>query len=95
VSPRTLIDSASIPRLPRHVKLRFDQTRQAWILLAPERVFMPDEIALEILQRCDGSASVGTIAAALTEKFQAAREEVERDVIELLQEMADKGTIAV
>ncbi len=27
---------------------------QAWVLLAPERVLMPDPIAVEILKRCDG-----------------------------------------
>jgi pyrroloquinoline quinone biosynthesis protein D len=87
------IDSASVPRLPRGVKMRFDETRKAWIVLAPERVLMPDEIAVEVLQRCDGAANVAMIAQNLAEKFQAPREEVERDVIEMLQGLAEKGVI--
>jgi pyrroloquinoline quinone biosynthesis protein D len=94
VSGRLLIGVDTVPRLPRHIKLRFDESRQRWILLAPERVLVPDEIAIEILQRCDGVATVGSIADTLAEKYKAPREEVERDIIELLQDLADKGTVA-
>ena len=88
------IEAASVPHLPRGVKLRFDEQRQRWTLLAPERVFVPDEIALEILQRCDGVATVDAIVAALAEKFGAPREEVARDVTEMLQDLANKGVVA-
>jgi pyrroloquinoline quinone biosynthesis protein D len=89
------IEAASVPRLPRGVKLHFDEQRKRWTLLAPERVFVPDEIALEILQRCDGVATVDAIAAALAEKFGAPREEIARDVTEMLQDLANKGVVAV
>jgi pyrroloquinoline quinone biosynthesis protein D len=89
-----MITSASVPRLPPHIKLRFDAVRQRWTLLAPERVLVPDEIAVEILQRCDGVASVGAIAQTLAQKYGAAIQEVEGDVIELLQDLADKGAVA-
>lgn len=88
------IGEASVPRLPRHIKLRFDEARQRWVLLAPERVFVPDEIAVEVLQRCDGIATVAAIADALAEKYSASREEVARDIVELLQDLADKGALA-
>jgi pyrroloquinoline quinone biosynthesis protein D len=94
MSERMLITSASVPRLPAHIKLRFDAARQRWTLLAPERVLVPDEIAVEILQRCDGVATVGTIAQTLAQKYGAAVDEVEADIIALLQELADKGTVA-
>lgn len=89
-----MINAASVPRLPPHIRLRFDATRQRWTLLAPERVFVPDEIAVEILQLCDGVASVGTIAQALARKYGAARDEVEADIVSLLQDLADKGAVA-
>jgi pyrroloquinoline quinone biosynthesis protein D len=85
---------ASVPRLPRHAKIRFDEARRRWVLLAPERVFVPDDIAVEILRRCDGVATVAAIADALAEKFGAAREEVARDVLEMLQDLAEKGVVA-
>jgi pyrroloquinoline quinone biosynthesis protein D len=94
VTGRVLIGATSIPRLPRHIKLHFDAARQRWVLLAPERVLVPDEIAMEILKRCNGIAPVAAIVDSLADEFKAPREEVERDVIELLQDLADKGTVA-
>lgn len=90
---RTPIDSASRPRLPRHAKLRFDQTRQAWVLLAPERVLVPDETALEILQLCDGTRRVDDIIDLLAAKYTAERATIAGDVVALLQELADKGVV--
>jgi pyrroloquinoline quinone biosynthesis protein D len=90
---RLAILETSVPRLPRGVRLRFDETRKQWIVLAPERVIVPDEIALEVLQRVDGTASVGAISDALAEKYQAPRAEVGSDVVQLLQDLADKGML--
>jgi pyrroloquinoline quinone biosynthesis protein D len=94
VTPAATIREASVPCLPPHIKLHFDGVRKRWVLLAPERVLVPDEIAIDILQRCDGMATVGAIAAALAEKYAAHREEVTRDVIEMLQDLTDKGVVA-
>jgi pyrroloquinoline quinone biosynthesis protein D len=91
---RINIGDASVPKLPKHVRLRFDEARQQWLVLAPERVFVPDEIALEILKRCDGVATVSAIADDLAAKFSAPRDVVGRDVITMLQDLADKGVLA-
>lgn len=88
------IAGASVPVLAPQIRLRFDEARQRWTLLAPERVLVPDEIAVEILQLCDGIATVDAIAARLAAKFQAPPDEVTRDVIEMLQDLADKGMLA-
>jgi pyrroloquinoline quinone biosynthesis protein D len=93
VTTRVLIAADSVPRLPAHAHLRFDRTRERWVVLAPERVFVPDEIALEILKACDGVATVEAICARLAAQYQADADEVRRDVIEMLQDLADKGTI--
>ncbi len=90
---RAIVADGSLPRLPRHVKLRFDQRRSRWIALAPERVLMPDEVALEILKRCDGATSVSTIIASLAGVYEASVEEIGEDVAELLQDLADKGFV--
>ena len=85
----------SVPALPRGVRLRFDKVRNVWTLLAPERVLMPDEIAVEILRRCDGKATVAAIVDDLARTFAAPREEIAADVEELLLDLADKGLIAI
>jgi pyrroloquinoline quinone biosynthesis protein D len=84
------VSEASRPVLPRHTKLKFDETRQVWVILAPERVLAPDEIAVEVLKLCDG-ISVAEIVDHLAAKYAAPREAILTDVIAMLQDLADKG----
>ena len=86
----TAIRGDVIPRLPRGVRLRYDDVRSQWILLAPERILKPDGIALEILKRCDGKATLDAIIDDLVLVFGAEREEVGRDVREFLDSLAAK-----
>src|ERR1700721_466040 len=81
----------SRPKLPRHPKLKFDETREVWVLLGPERVLAPDEIAVEVLHLCDGERSVAEMADQLAAKYAAPREEIATDVVAMLQDLADKG----
>jgi pyrroloquinoline quinone biosynthesis protein D len=85
------VSEASRPVLPRHAKLKFDETRQVWVILAPERVLAPDEIAVEVLQLCDGVRSVEQMIDQLAAKYAAEREAIATDVIAMLQDLADKG----
>ena len=86
---RTLLEPASIPRFPRGTRFRFDATRQAWIILAPERLMMPDEIASEVLKLVDGDRTIAMIADHLATRFGAPRDEVVADILSMLQELAD------
>src|SRR5215472_12972652 len=70
------VSEASRPILARHAKLKFDETRQVWVILAPERVLAPDETAVEVLKLCDGVCSVGGIIDQLAQKFAAPREDI-------------------
>ena len=90
---RLVIGADSVPALPRHIKLRHDTARNRWMILAPERVLMPDAIALEVLQLCDGQRSVAAIAEALAGQYAAPWERILGDVTSLLQDLADKGVI--
>ncbi|WP_407178740.1 pyrroloquinoline quinone biosynthesis peptide chaperone PqqD [Bradyrhizobium sp. STM 3562] len=85
------ISEASRPVLPRHAKLKFDETRKVWVILAPERVLAPDEIAVEVLQLCDGMRSVAAIVDGLAAKYAAPRADISGDVVAMLQDLADKG----
>src|SRR6516164_2073443 len=85
------VSEASRPLLPRHAKLKYDQTRKVWVILAPERVLAPDEIAVEVLQLCDGIRNVGGVADQLAAKYAAPRDAILTDVIVMLQDLADKG----
>ena len=90
---RLIVDAATQPKLPRHIKLRHDAGRGRWIMLAPERILQPDDVSVAILKLCDGSRSIDEISAALAEEYSASVDEIRQDVIELLQNMADQGYI--
>ena len=85
-----------IPKLPRHAKLRFDEARKKWIINAPERVFELDEIAAEVMQLVNGESSVIDIVDILVKKFKgASKEVVKKDVLSMLQPLAEKGFIVI
>lgn len=90
---RLIVEGATKPYLPRHVKLRHDAGRERWIILAPERVFNPDDIAVAVLKLCDGKRSVSEIAATLAAEYQAPVDVVSSDVIAMLQDLADKCVV--
>ena len=85
-----------MPKLPRHAKLRYDEARKKWIINAPERVFELDEIAAEIMQLVDGKSSIVNIVEKLIKKFDGAnKDEVKKDVLSMLQPLAEKGFIVI
>jgi pyrroloquinoline quinone biosynthesis protein D len=89
------ITGATIPRLARGVKLREDAARGGrWVVMAPERMFVPDETALEVLRLIDGARSVDAIVDDLAARYAAPRDEIAADVVEMLQDLADKGAVA-
>ena len=85
------VSEASRAVLPRHAKLKFDEARKVWVVLAPERVLAPDEIAVEVLKLCDGQRRVADVIDLLAAKYAAPREAIATDVIAMLQDLADKG----
>jgi len=92
MAPRHIqVSETSRVVLPRHTKLKFDETRQVWVILAPERVLAPDEIAVEVLKLCDGARSVAAIIDELVAKYAAPRDVIATDVVAMLQDLADKG----
>lgn len=94
MSARVTITEASVPGLPAGVKLRFDQQRDRWVILAPERLFVLDAVALEVVKRCNGEASVAEIVDDLAQAYSAPRDVILKDVGALLQDLADKRILA-
>jgi pyrroloquinoline quinone biosynthesis protein D len=82
-----------VPRLGVGMKLRFDAVRGVWVVLGPERLFLPDEHALEVLKLVDGCRTVADIAMILAAKFKATATEIEADVLPMLQDLAAKGAV--
>lgn len=83
------------PRLAPGVRLHFDKTRDAWLLLAPERVIEMEGPAVEILKRCDGTRSVDQIVDELAAVFAADRAVIADDVVDIVNDLAQKRLLAV
>ncbi|WP_240782532.1 pyrroloquinoline quinone biosynthesis peptide chaperone PqqD [Roseococcus sp. SYP-B2431] len=82
-----------IPKFGPGVRLQEDKARARWIVMAPERMFLPDETALEVLRLVDGTRDEGAIVALLAEKFAAPAEEIRADVAEMLRDLIAKGAL--
>jgi pyrroloquinoline quinone biosynthesis protein D len=78
------------PRLPRGVRLVESQAHGGWVLLAPERVFKADAIAVEIIKRCTGGATLADIVDDLAGAYAAPRDRVLADATALLRGLADR-----
>ncbi len=89
-APPPTISPDAKPKLPRGVRLTYNEAQGGWVLLAPERVFKADPIAVEILKRCTGEASLAAIVDDLAATFKAPREQIQTDVTALLRGLADK-----
>jgi pyrroloquinoline quinone biosynthesis protein D len=84
------IASDARPRLPRGVRLVHNEAQGGWVLLAPERVFKADAIAVEIVKRCTGEATFAAIVDDLVKTYSAPRERIVTDVTAMLRMLADK-----
>jgi pyrroloquinoline quinone biosynthesis protein D len=82
------------PRLAPGVRLHFDATRNAWVLLGPERVIETEGPASEILRRCDGSRTLCEIVDELAAAYTADRAVIEGDVNDILVELVTKRMLA-
>ncbi len=93
MSGPAVLEDQSKPHLPRGVRLKLDETRNEWLLLAPERVVKTDAIAVEILKRCDGVATLSEIVDNLAATFKADRALIDKDVRAMLSELAAKRMV--
>ncbi len=83
-----------IPRFAPGVRLNHDKARARWVVMAPERMFVPDETALEVLRLVDGARDVEAIVDALAAKFDAPRDEIAADVRAMLDDLVTRGALS-
>jgi len=82
-----------VPRFGRGMRLREDTARGQWVVMGPERMFVPDETALEVLRLVDGARSLDAIVVDLAARFAAPRAEIAADVAALLEDLAARGVV--
>jgi len=82
-----------IPRFAPGVRLQEDKARGRWIVMAPERMFIPDETALEVLRLVDGTRDERAIVAALAARFAAPAEVIAGDVRMMIEDLTARGAL--
>jgi pyrroloquinoline quinone biosynthesis protein D len=87
------IEGSAVFDFAPHVRFRFDERRKAWIVLAPERLLLPDEQAVAILRLIDGKRDVDAILDELAGQFDAPRQVIVGDVLPMLQDLVDKKVL--
>jgi pyrroloquinoline quinone biosynthesis protein D len=87
------IDMNSRPRLPRGVRLRRDEARGRWTLLAPERIFEVDATAAAVLELCDGKRDLAAIVSDLAARYNAPAGVIEKDVVAMLSDLEAKKVL--
>ena len=81
------------PRFAPGVRLHHDKARARWVVMAPERMFIPDETALEVLHLVDGARDLDAIIDALVAKFSAPRDVIAADVRAMVEDLTNRGAL--
>ena len=85
---------ASKPKLASKARLRWDRQEEKFLLLYPERGLLLNNTAADIVQLCTGKETVKGIVRQLSEKYPGqSSEEVEREVMAFLTEIASRGLL--
>ena len=87
------IEGSAVLHFAPHVRFRFDERRKAWIVLAPERLLLPDKQAVAILRLVDGKRDVDAIIDELVAQFDAPRDVIAGDVLPMLGNLVDKNVL--
>lgn len=90
---RHVISGESRLRLAGKARLRFDRKSSRYMLLYPERGLVLNPTAADVLQRCDGERTVGSIVEELAGRYGHRAADVEREVLGFLQTLADRGLV--
>ena len=87
-----MISTETRPRLASKVRVRYDRRGERYMLLWPEKGMVLNPTAAEIVKLCTGEHTVTGIVERLAEKYPTApREALERQVMDFLTAMADRG----
>jgi pyrroloquinoline quinone biosynthesis protein D len=93
MTPGPALTGDSAPRLAPGVRLKDDRARGQTVLLAPERVLVPDDTAVLVLQRLDGVATISQLSETLAYEYDAPAETIQADVIAMLADLVEKGFV--
>jgi pyrroloquinoline quinone biosynthesis protein D len=89
----TMLSASSRPRLAPKARLRFDRKTERYMLLYPEKGMVLNPTAADVLQLCTGEHTVASIVERLAARYGQDARQVEREVLQFLGTMADRGLV--
>ena len=94
MSPASKITNTS--RVSQHpdIASRTIDGQEVVVVPATRKLQILNEVATRIWELCDGR-TIGEIADAIVEEFEVDRPEAERDAIELVQDMHERGMVVI
>ena len=90
------IDSARAsqrPALVKHVRLQIDPVTGEPVLLSQEAVLTLNRSGYEILQRCDGSRTLGRLIRELETQYQVPNGKLVLEVLRYVDKLSQKGLL--
>ena len=69
------------------VRTRYDEARDRWMILGPERILVPEGPGADIARRIDGQRSLGDIVAELTAEYDADEETIRTETVQFLRQL--------
>ena len=87
------ISRDSRPRLAAKARLRYDRKGERYMLLYPERGLALNATAADIVRLCTGEHTVEVIVDRLAAKYGQQVPTIERQVIDLLVALAERGLV--
>ncbi len=89
------IDEQSRPALAPGVRLQNDNLTGEPVLVFPEGILFLNATALEIIGKCDGTASVARIISDLAGEYEAPASDMRADVLECLTELHRRKLVVI
>ena len=90
-----MIAADAKPKLAPGVKLRQDQVRGGFNLLAPERVLRTNASSVAVLTLCDGNTTLDQIIDTLARDHRVERTRIESEVGALLEDLVLKRMVEI
>ena len=93
---RLLVNEQTRLKLGRGIRLQFDRNRETWTLMAPERVIVLNETAHEVISELlQSEQPLSETIGLLADRYDAPRDDIAADVIEMLQMFVDKKLLVL
>jgi pyrroloquinoline quinone biosynthesis protein D len=90
-----MTSEASIPAFVRGARMHHDSVRAQWVVLAPEKAFLPDEIAVAALRLIDGVTPLFRIIDALAVHCAAPRDVIAEDVLARVNDLNLRRVVTI